>query len=63
MINPRSVAFARHSNWTGRRHSANTSAALVAYLRSLKPVAHKVPGPFGPNDKPNAPYFTVVAPK
>src|SRR5687767_12661670 len=39
--------------------SADDAAALVAYLRSLKPVAHKVPGPFGPNDKPNAPYFTV----
>jgi mono/diheme cytochrome c family protein len=43
--------------------SADDATALVAYLRSLKPVAHKVPGPFGPNDKPNAPYFTVVAPK
>jgi mono/diheme cytochrome c family protein len=43
--------------------NADDAAALVAYLRALKPVVHKVPGPFGPNDKPNAPYFTVVAPK
>lgn len=25
--------------------------AIVAYLRSLPPVSHKVPGPFGPNEK------------
>jgi mono/diheme cytochrome c family protein len=27
-------------------------AALVAYLRSLPPVVNKVPGPFGPDEKP-----------
>lgn len=26
--------------------------ALIAYLRSLPPVNHKVPGPFGPDEKP-----------
>lgn len=31
--------------------------ALVAYLRSLPPVSHKVPGPFGPNEKP--PVFVM----
>ena len=50
--------------WTSYAHiNADDAAALVAYLRSLKPVKHKVPGPFGAGEKPAAPYFTVVAPK
>jgi mono/diheme cytochrome c family protein len=49
--------------WMSYGHiSADDAAALVAYLRSLKPVKHKVPGPFAATDKPTAPYFTVVAP-
>jgi mono/diheme cytochrome c family protein len=32
-------------------------AALVAYLRSLPPIANKVPGPFGPQEKP--PVFVM----
>ena len=50
--------------WMSYGHiSANDAEALVAYLRSLTPVSHKVPGPFAATDKPTAPYFTVVAPK
>ena len=50
--------------WMSYGHiSADDATALVAYLRSLKPVNHKVPGPFAATDKPTAPYFTVVAPK
>jgi mono/diheme cytochrome c family protein len=50
--------------WMSYAHiNAEDAAALVAYLRSLKPVKHKVPGPFSATDKPTAPYFTVVAPK
>jgi mono/diheme cytochrome c family protein len=50
--------------WMSYGHiTADDAAALVVYLRSLKPVKHKVPGPFGPNDKPNAAYFTVATPK
>jgi mono/diheme cytochrome c family protein len=50
--------------WMSYAHiNANDAAALVAYLRSLKPVQHKVPGPFGPNDKPSAPYFSIVMPQ
>lgn len=50
--------------WRSYGHiSADDATALVAYLRSLKPVSHKVPGPFAASDKPAAPYFTVVAPK
>jgi mono/diheme cytochrome c family protein len=37
-------------------------AALVAYLRSLPPVSHKVPGPFGPNDKPPVFVMQLVPP-
>jgi len=33
--------------------------AIVAYLRSLPPVSHKVPGPFGPNDTPNVFVMSV----
>ena len=50
--------------WMSYAHiNADDAAALVAYLRSLKPVKHKVPGPFAAGDKPAAPYFTVIAPK
>src|SRR6478735_7527850 len=36
--------------------------ALVAYLKSLKPVANQVPPPTGASEKPRAPYLTVVMP-
>ncbi len=50
--------------WMSYGHiTAADAAALVAYLRSLPAVSHKVPGPFGPQDKPTAPYMTVVAPQ
>jgi mono/diheme cytochrome c family protein len=37
--------------------------ALVGYLKSLKPVRNQVPGPVGANEKPSAPYLTVVMPQ
>ena len=50
--------------WMSYAHiNADDASALVAYLRSLQPVTHKVPGPFAASDKPTAPYFTVIAPK
>ena len=50
--------------WVSYAHiTADDAAALVAYLRSLKPVEHKVPGPFAPGDKPTAPYHAVTTPK
>jgi len=50
--------------WMSYGHiSADDATALVAYLRSLKPVSHKVPGPFAATDKPTAPYMSVVMPK
>ena len=36
--------------------------AMAAYLQSLPPVKHKVPGPFGAAEKPTAPYMTVTMP-
>jgi len=34
--------------------------AIVAYLQSLPPVSHQVPGPFGPNEAPTSFVMTVV---
>ena len=50
--------------WMSYAHISPADAeALVAYLRSLKPVRHKVPGPFATNDKPTAAYLSIIAPK
>jgi mono/diheme cytochrome c family protein len=38
------------------------AAALVAYLQSLPAVSHEAPGPFGPDEKPTAPYLAPVTP-
>jgi mono/diheme cytochrome c family protein len=49
--------------WMSYGHiSAADAEALVAYLRSLPPVTHKVPGPFAESEQPTAPYLTMVAP-
>lgn len=37
-------------------------AAIVAFLKSIPPVANKVPGPFGPNDKPTSFVMRVLPP-
>ena len=50
--------------WMSYAHiNSDDAAALVVYLRSLKPVKHKAPGPFAAVDKPTAPYLSVIAPK
>jgi len=50
--------------WMSYGHiNAEDATALVAYLRSLQPVSNQVPGPFGPDVKPNAPFFSVVMPQ
>jgi len=36
--------------------------AIVAYLRSLTPVANKVPGPFGPTEAPTSFVMKIVPP-
>ena len=38
--------------WRGYAGLARSdAAAIIEYLRSLPPVSHKVPGPFGPDEK------------
>jgi mono/diheme cytochrome c family protein len=36
--------------------------AIVAYLRSVPPVSHKAPGPFGPSETPTSFVMKVVPP-
>lgn len=36
--------------------------AIAAYLKSLPPIANKVPGPFGPAEKPTGLVMKVMAP-
>jgi mono/diheme cytochrome c family protein len=49
--------------WMSYGHiTKDDAASLVAYLRSLKPVEHQVPGPFGAQEKATAPYMTVKMP-
>lgn len=38
------------------------AGAIIAYLRSLKPISGAVPGPFGPAEKPTLPYFALTMP-
>lgn len=42
--------------------SQSDASAIVAYLRSLPPVKNKVPGPFGPADKPTSFVMKIVPP-
>jgi mono/diheme cytochrome c family protein len=37
--------------------------AIAAYLKSLKPVSNKVPGPFGANEKPTSFVMKIVPPE
>lgn len=37
--------------------------AIAVYLKSLAPIGHKVPGPFGPNEKPTVFVMKVVPPQ
>jgi mono/diheme cytochrome c family protein len=39
------------------------ASAIVAYLRSVPPVKNKVPGPFGPNEKPSSFVMKIVPPE
>jgi hypothetical protein len=34
--------------------------AIVAFLRTIKPVSNKVPGPFGPSEKPTSFVMQVI---
>ena len=46
----------------GRLTDADASA-LVAYLKSLKPVVNRVPAIVGPGEKATAPHLSVVMPQ
>lgn len=37
--------------------------ALVAFLRTIKPVAHEAPAPVGARDLANAPFYGVIVPE
>jgi mono/diheme cytochrome c family protein len=43
--------------------SEDDALAMAAYLKSLRPLSNKVPGPFGASETPTAPYQTVVFPQ
>jgi mono/diheme cytochrome c family protein len=40
--------------------SPDDAKAIVAYLRTLPPVKHAIPGPFGPHDTPSSLVFVIV---
>ena len=42
------------------RLAPEDAQAIAAYLKSLPPVNHAVPGPFGPNEKPSTLVFVIV---
>lgn len=37
--------------------------AIAAFLKSMKPVSHKVPGPLGPGEKAPFPVMTIIFPE
>jgi mono/diheme cytochrome c family protein len=43
--------------------SKSDARAITAYLKSLPAVKNKVPGPFGPNDKPTSFVMKIVPPQ
>ena len=50
--------------WPAFANLTNSDAtAIAAYLKSLKPVKNKVPGPFGPNEKVPVLIMKVVPPQ
>jgi mono/diheme cytochrome c family protein len=47
--------------WRDFAHLTKADAlAIAAYLKTLPPVSHQVPGPFGPTDKPTVFVMTVL---
>jgi mono/diheme cytochrome c family protein len=40
--------------------SSADAQAIAAYLKSIPAVKNPIPGPFGPEEKPSLPVFTVV---
>ena len=49
--------------WMSFSHlSKNDATAIAAYLKSLPPIKHAVPGPFGATQKPNVLVMAVISP-
>ena len=47
--------------WLGLSHLTKSDAlAIAAFLKSYRPVKNKVPGPFGPNEKPSVFVMSVL---
>ena len=62
-VRPDGRQLAPSMPWMSYGHiTKDDAASLVAYLRSLKPVEHQVPGPFGAQEKATAPYMTIKMP-
>jgi mono/diheme cytochrome c family protein len=47
---------------TFKNLSQADALAIAAYLKSLPPIKNKVPGPFGPNQKPTSFVYQVLPP-
>lgn len=43
--------------------TAEDARAIAAYLKSLPPIENRVPGPFGPSEKPSAFVMKIVPPE
>jgi mono/diheme cytochrome c family protein len=43
--------------------TSSDAQAVAVYLKSLQPIGHKVPGPFGPTEKPTVFVMKVVPPQ
>lgn len=49
--------------WHAFAHLTRSNAyAIAAFLKSLKPVSHKVPGPFGPGEKVSTFLYRILPP-
>jgi mono/diheme cytochrome c family protein len=62
-VRPDGRQLAPSMPWRGFAALTDDDAfAIAAYLQSLPPVANKVPGPFGPNDKATAFILRTIPP-
>src|SRR5262249_49908197 len=62
-VRPAARILAPIMPWRGYAALTTSDAGAIAeYLRSLPPVTNKVPGPFGPDEKPPVFRMTIVPP-
>jgi mono/diheme cytochrome c family protein len=45
------------------RLTESDAGAIVTYLKSLRSISHKVPGPFGADEKPTVARMTIATPE